>query len=76
MSYKAVYKCRLCGEIYRNGATAGEAIAEARMIELHLGICGTVPGSMALSMTETHHCGGPHAGSLGMADFQGWEMEN
>ena len=70
---KAIYKCRLCGAVYCNGATTGEAIATACMEELHAGLCGTVP--MAPRMTETHRCGGPFAGSLGLADFQGWREE-
>lgn len=71
MVYKAIYKCRLCGCKYHNGAKTGEAIAEASLAEIHAGICGTVP--MRPRMTETHHCHGAHAGSLGLADFQGWE---
>lgn len=70
---KAVYKCRLCGETYQTGATTGKEVAELCMVELNVGVIGTVP--MAPTMTETHHCGGDHAGSLGLADFQGWEKE-
>ena len=70
MAYKSVYKCRLCGCIYRNGGTTGLTIAEASLAEIHVGICGTVP--MAPRKTETHHC---DDGSLGVADFLGWEME-
>lgn len=71
MTYKAIYKCRLCGEVYESGATTGKEVAERCMVELNVGIRGTVP--MAPTMTETHDCGGDHAGSLGLADFQGWE---
>lgn len=71
MEYKAIYKCRLCGEIYATGAPASKKVAEACMVELNVGICGTVPA--APTATETHYCGGQHAGSMGLADFQGWK---
>lgn len=70
---KAIYKCRLCGEIYHNSAIAGKEIAERNMLELSVGL--VCLGPMAQRMTETHHCGGDHAGSLGLADFQGWQEE-
>lgn len=70
---KAIYKCRLCGETYHNGTNAGEKVAERCMLELNVGLVCTQP--MAPTMTTTHHCGGDHDGSLGLADFQGWEAE-
>lgn len=72
--YKALYKCRLCGEVFQNGVTTGENMAERCMIELNAGLVCTVP--MAPTMTETHNCGGDHAGSLGLADFLGWKKED
>lgn len=71
---KAIYKCRLCGERFHNGAETGPEVAELCMIEMNVGIVGTVP--MAPNKTDTHRCGGAFAGSLGLADFQGWEMED
>ena len=71
MEYKAVYKCRLCGETYISWATGDKKVAEACMVELTMGIKGTVP--LTPTLTETHDCGGEHDGSLGLADFQGWE---
>lgn len=71
MSYKAVYKCRLCGATYRPGATTGKEIAEKCMVGLIAGLKGIIP--QASTMTEMHRCGGDHSGSLGLADFQGWE---
>ncbi len=71
--YKAVYKCRLCGRVYQNGTTTGEKMAWACMMEINVGITGTV--ALAPTMTETHCCGGQYAGSFGLADFQGWECE-
>lgn len=71
MEYKAVYKCRLCGAVYRSGTTTGKAVATAHMVELSVGLCGTVP--LAPREIETHYCGGQFAGSLGAADFCGWQ---
>jgi hypothetical protein len=71
MEHKAIYKCRLCGQTYASGAVTGKDVAERCMVELTLGIRGTVP--LAPTMHETHDCGGRYAGSLGLADFQGWE---
>lgn len=76
MEYKAVYRCRLCGVMYCPGHTAGETMALAHMEELSAGICGTVPD--APRKTETHRCGinGKFPGSLGVADFCGWEAQH
>ena len=71
---KAVYKCRLCGETYTNGCHAGETIAESCMQHMHAGLVCTL--LQAPAKTETHYCGGPRDGCLGLADFQGWEKED
>lgn len=68
----AMYKCRLCGQTFTT-VTTSEKIATLCMVEMHAGICGTV--AQAPLMTTTHNCGGDHAGSLGLADFQGWKNE-
>ena len=70
---RAVYKCRLCGAVYHNGAHAGKDIAIYCMAELAAGLVCTNP--MAPAKTEMHQCGGPFEGSLGLADFQGWRAE-
>lgn len=71
---KAVYKCRLCGAIYSNDTyTAPKKLAAYCMVELNAGLVSTE--LMAPTMTETHDCGGDHAGSLGLADFLGWQEE-
>lgn len=69
MEYKAVYKCRLCGEVY-TGLTTAEELAEAHMVEINARLYGTVP--FTVRKTDTHRCGGDHTGSLGLADFLGW----
>ena len=71
MEYRAVYKCRLCGAVYQTGATTGEAVATLHMEEMSAGICSTVP--LAPRKIETHRCGGKYTGSLGAADFCGWQ---
>ena len=71
---KAIYKCRLCGETYRTGIDTDKEAAEHCMVELVVGVRGREP--MAPGMTAVHHCGGDHAGSLGLADFQGWKKED
>lgn len=68
---KAIYKCRLCGEVYQNGAHADKEVAGLLMVELNVGL--VTP--RAPTMTETHTCGGDHAGSLGLADFLGFQGE-
>lgn len=70
MAYRPIYKCRLCGEVYKAGESTEKDIAVMCMTELVAGIRGTIPG--APTMTETHHCGGPFTGDMGLADFQGW----
>lgn len=73
MVHKAIYKCRLCGEVYHNGTETGEKVALRCITELAAGLCPCE--AMAPQKTEVHHCGGDHAGSMGLADFQGWEKE-
>lgn len=73
MAHRAIYKCRLCGKVYKGAQVVGKDIATMCMTELVAGIRGTIPG--APTITETHQCGGDHAGALGLADFQGWAKE-
>lgn len=70
---KAIYKCRLCGKVYHNDTETGEKVALDCITEMAIGI--RVYRPQAPQMTEPHFCGGDHAGSLGLADFQGWQKE-
>lgn len=71
---KAMFKCRLCGQSFCNGThTGNKSLVVRLMVEMTCGIVSTEP--MAPMITEMHHCGGDHKGSLGLADFQGWEKE-
>lgn len=70
MEYRAVYKCRLCGETYKSGAhDTDRRVVENHMEEIAAGIRGT-PMTAFVSEKKIHRCAG---GSLGLADFQGWE---
>lgn len=72
-TYKAVYKCRMCGERYTTGKPVKCETAIAAMNCLALDIKGVIPETP--QPTITHICGGDHASSMGLADFQGWEKE-
>lgn len=68
---RALYKCRMCGEVFTDGNSCSAKRARTCMVYLHAGVVGIEPAAPA--MTTTHTCGGSRAGSLGLADFQGWE---
>lgn len=71
---KAMYKCRLCGEVFCNSIhTGNKKLVHRLMVELNAGLVSTEP--LAPQKTGIHHCGGDHAGSMGLADFQGLEKE-
>ena len=70
---RAVYKCRLCGEVFAGVETGSTKTARTCMVYLNAGVKAVDP--LAPTMTKAHECGGDHAGSLGLADFQGWENE-
>lgn len=73
-TYRALYKCRMCGEYFRNGPSVDVEIADRCMTWLHVGVHGG--GSEEPNLTATHHCGGEYPGiALGLADFQGWKKE-
>lgn len=64
---KAVYKCRLCGEVFTDGTSRSRKAARTCMVYLHAGVVGIEPAAPA--MTTTHTC---NLDDLGVADFQGW----
>ena len=70
---RSVYKCRMCGAVFTGVETTSRKRARTCMVYLHAGVVGVEPTAPA--MTTTHECGGGRAGSLGLADFQGWEKE-
>lgn len=73
MTYKAIYKCRLCGQTYCDGTRGDYNAAVDSMAHVHLGLVSIDP--RVPTRTTTHACGGNYTGSMGVADFQGWEKE-
>lgn len=68
--YKAIYKCRLCGEKFED-CTTGEDIAQA--INLALAVLGH---TQHVKIQRNMHRHAPHYckdGSFGFADFQGFK---
>ena len=68
--YKAIYKCRLCGEEFED-FTTGEELAQA--INMALAVCGNtnhVKCARNLYKNTMHYC---KDGSFGFADFQGFK---
>jgi hypothetical protein len=64
--YTAIFKCRLCGEVYKSGCTAGKEVA----MNAAIGASQGIPLVMQQpSLTEVHFCTDE---SWGIADFQGF----
>ena len=72
MEYRATYKCRLCGAKFIQDS-AGERNALKHITEMAVSIRGGILPQ--ITVITPHCCGGDHAGSLGLADFLGWEKE-
>lgn len=70
---RSVYKCRMCGEVFPGVENTSRKRARTCMVYLHTGVVVVEPTAPA--MTTTHECGGSCAGSLGLADFQGWKED-
>lgn len=71
--YHAMFKCRLCGERYWNGTvtTDRDLVFRETILRL-LGVKTTTP--MTPDLMEPHKCDGYlFDGSIGVADFLGWE---
>lgn len=68
--YKAIFKCRLCGEIYKS-QIAGRVIAVQSVISACNNNIEPI-SSTAPSITEPHFC---KDDSIGVADFQGFRRE-
>ena len=68
--YYAFFKCRLCGEIFDNGAvTSNKDFTVGGTIAL---INGFKISCQFPNMIEIHYC---KNGSVGIADFIGWKKE-
>lgn len=71
MAYKAVYKCRLCGErFYGGGNPRTEDCARNALLKFIF-----YREHSNLSDMAKHECAGRYAGSIGIADLQGMMKE-
>lgn len=71
-TYKAMYRCRLCGKAFYDGAEANENQAQLRLFEL--AVFGHTKDAPRVELLEEHNCGKPFD-SIGLADFIGWDAE-
>ena len=67
MKYKAIYKCRLCGERYEDGIT-GDSMAIMAVSTLTV----KEHGPIGIHLRNVHNC---KDGSYGLSDFQGFKKE-
>lgn len=66
MEYQSMFRCRLCGKIYKEGCTGNEDIAMKAVMDTCLGKPLLLQQP---NMTQIHCC---KNGSYGVADFQGF----
>lgn len=67
--YRAIYKCRMCGEEFENGRTKGESIANSCVIAISV-LGDTIKCKSPVNLHEhyVHNC---KDGSFGFSDFIG-----
>ena len=67
--YRAIYKCRLCGEEFESGTTTSTDVVIKNMLNVTTG-CG-IKQYIGNPVTETymHSC---KDGSMGLSDFLGF----
>lgn len=68
MEYRALFKCRLCGETYKDAMTTGKRIAESATILASIGK-SEVNGP---SLYGVHCC---KNGGFGISDFLGFDVK-
>lgn len=69
--YRAIYKCRLCGKVFFNAATARRNTASFSVVHTALEASGITPPFAlpnAPMQVDVHNC---KDGSYGMSDFLG-----
>ena len=69
--YRAIYKCRLCGKVFFNAATARRNTASLSVVYTALKASGITPqfaSPNAPMQVDVHNC---KDGSYGMSDFLG-----
>lgn len=67
--YQAIYKCRLCGEIFTDSLISEEEDKCMEKLETGKPIYRSISGRNDISMFKPHLC---KNGDNGMADFQGF----
>ena len=67
--YRAIYKCRLCGEEFVSATTGSADIAIKHMVRVTTGIKPLEFIGNPIEETSMHSC---KDGSMGMADFLGF----
>lgn len=67
--YRAIYKCRLCGEEFASAVTGNSDIAIKHMVGVTVGYNPTEYIGAPITEKTMHSCKG---GSMGMADFWGF----
>ena len=67
--YRAIYKCRLCGEEFVSAITGNADIAIKNMVRVTTGIKPLEFIGNPIEETSMHSC---KDGSMGMADFLGF----
>ena len=67
--YRAIYKCRLCGEEYVSAVTGNADIAIKHMVSVTSGYNPTEYIGATITETTMHSCKG---GSMGLSDFLGF----
>ena len=67
--YRAIYKCRLCGEEFVSAITGNADIAIKQMVYVNTGITPIEHIGNLIEKTSMHSC---KDGSMGLADFFGF----
>lgn len=70
MTYRAIYKCRLCGEEFKYCQTGEEIAQTANMVLTVYGHAKHIKGARDIYKNVNHYC---KDGSFGFADFQGFK---
>ena len=69
MAYRAMCKCRLCGEVFANGAVTGnKGLAVQAIVDMSLNRYTVIQAPHSI---QTHLC---ENGDVGCADFIGWKV--
>ena len=70
-TFKASYKCRLCGTIYERYIMCGSREVK-RSTLCAAGLCSRSKNIFTPTATDIHNC---EDGSFGISDFVGWKHE-